>query len=286
MLQHRHHFEIMKPFGSPDALHPTLFIAYMRWRLAFTVWVVLFASLMPAHAQITPLLRDTQVQRGQSLTVPVQALVPVSVFDRFARLDSVRLMMSFTPAQLTIQSVTGGGAQFMQCPAPRIDSTFQSKTRGTLIIRCDALQRTTGDTTTFCTLTFGTLVSNDSLARISLDSVVINGVGVAVAPRIATILVQDTVRISEVFTESLGQNFPNANEFFTTFPYTISTPTSVSFTLFTPLGQQIGDAQTLRRSRGAYTFVLAFDATWTSGTYYLRMQTDNGVYWRRFMILR
>jgi hypothetical protein len=243
-------------------------------------------SLMPANAQITPLVRDTALQRGQSLVLPVRAVVPAAELNRFPTLDSLRLVMSFTPAQLTVQGVAGGGAQFMQCPTPRLDSAFQRKTLGTLTITCAALRRPTSDTVVFCTLNLGTLVSNDSLAQIRLDSVIINGVRLNVKKDSTRILVRDTVQISEVFAESLGQNYPNANEFFTSFPYSIESPTTVTFTLFTPLGQQIGDATTLRRSRGAYTLTLAFDATWTSGSYYLRMQTDKGVYWRRFMILR
>jgi hypothetical protein len=253
-----------------------------------------FFAAPTTHAQVLVLSRDTTVFRGSSFEYPLRATITESLVRQFPTLDSVRLVVRFTPDVLTLNVARGGGDAVFQCLAARVDSSFQSKSLGTLVISCSQLRRSLSTTSTmstatitFCTLNFGTLVGRDSVARVSVDSLFINGQSVAVSgSQAGRIIVRDSISIREDFIELLDQNAPNPCDGFTAFKYTVRDPTDIAFSVFTIDGKNVLELPVVRRTRGIYEVQLQFDPSWATGAYYLRMKTSSGAYLRRFMIFR
>jgi hypothetical protein len=249
-----------------------------------------------ATAQILPVLQDTVVSRGAEFRYELRAIVPDSVWTRFPRLDSMIVVVRFSSAQLTVSGVDGGGIRAMQCPVPRLDSAFQAGALAVLRVQCGQIRRPPAsssggvnvrDTVTLCTVRFGTLVRTDSLAQVQLESVRINASLQTLLPsRPAVVKVRDSLTLAPSFIETLEQNFPNPFETATTFAYSLAERSTVRFAVFGVGGNMLWELEPFFAARGRYTLNLDVPLTIATGVYALRLQTTNGVYWRRFMVAR
>jgi hypothetical protein len=249
------------------------------------------ALVAQSPAALTPLLRDTAINRGQTLELPIRVRLSDSLRQALARsearFDSLRVVMRFTPQHFTLLRATGGGSHIMQCPVPSVDSVLTSSTDGLLIIRCSQLLRPQRDSVILCTLTLGTLVSSDSVGRISLESVTLNTAPLRLAPTApARVIVRDSVFLFPDFPETLEGNAPNPMDSRTVFRYSINQPTEVYFSVFSSFGQEVASFEPVFRTRGRYAFEFLASVDVPQGLYYLRMRTRAGVYVRNFMIYR
>lgn len=237
------------------------------------------------QAQVSVQLRDTVVKRGDAVQIPVRGIISASV----GKLDSIRLVVRYTPSLLGLRSVEGGSTRTFQCPTPRVDSQFVSLSTGFLQISCNTLLKpqNPNDTTTLCVLNFATRAAADSIARVNVDSIFINGrPQVLLASRPATITVRGTP-FAPIPIDNLSANYPNPVLLATTFAYSISETTPVRFTVFSLSGQIMTEIPELTRPPGTYVLELPVPATdYANGVFILRMTTNKGVFHQTFQIFR
>jgi hypothetical protein len=270
--------------------------AAMLWATLCAVFAVYDAHAQQPAQAFVAIWSDTAVVRGAVVRVAVRVQAP-QAFAQTAQIDSLRVVVAYNPNLLALRSIHVPPQGLLRCSgaALRVDSVFLSSVSGRLGITCAvlspqvlqqaALRR---DTLTLFVAEFGTLVGSDSLARLRLDSLLINArPQVVINPTTATIIVRGTPLIVDRFAEeTLEQNAPNPSDGTTAFAYNIISPTSVDFTLFNALGQVVIALPTLNRTRGRYTLQLFSSAEIPSGMYLLRMVTRNGVYSRTLQVVK
>lgn len=270
--------------------------AAMLWAALWTVFGVYDVHAQPTAQAFVAVWSDTTVVRGTVVRVAVRVQVP-PMFAQTAQVDSLRVVVAYNPNLLALRSVQVPPQGLLRCSgaALRLDSVLISNVAGRLGVTCAALSPQVlqqaalrRDTLTLFTAEFGTLVGSDSLARLRLDSVVVNTrPQVVINPTTATIIVRGTPLIVDRFAaETLEQNVPNPSDGTTAFAYSIISPTSVDFTIFNALGQVVAALPTLNRTRGRYTLQLSSSSEIPSGMYLLRMVTRNGVYTRTFQVVK
>lgn len=231
------------------------------------------------------LLRDTTVQRGSVLRYSVYA-----VLRNFpARPESVRLVMRYTPSLLLPEAVRGSTASLMLCPEPATTTQFINLSLGSLNITCNQIRLNPGDTVPICTVEFRTLASADSIATVEIESLTVNTTDIVLtgAGRRSRIAVQGEPRVVGRFTDAIEQSYPNPASFSgVTFPYTIASPSTVQFAVFSLKGEEVYRFPDIRQGQGRFLLKYVPAPNTANGLYSLRMITDRGVFRQSFMILR
>jgi hypothetical protein len=245
--------------------------------------------LAPAHgdaqARAAFALRDTVVQRGSVYRFTIRA----SVSNLPAKLDSMRLVVRYTPSLLFPEAALGGGANLFLCPTPRMDVEFTNLSLGRLFIACNQILSTPRDTVILCSVDFRILASADALATLTIDSLIANTTPLAVqaSMRTARITVRGEPQVVGEFTDAIEPSYPNpANADGLTFPYIISELSNVQFTVFSARGEEVYQFPDVRRGQGRFLLRFIPPPFVPSGAYSLRMVTSRGVVQLPFMFLR
>jgi hypothetical protein len=260
-----------------------------RFAILFLVAGVLHLTMaVQSSSQVLVLLRDTTVQRGSLARVDVR----VSSLAGLPRsLDSVRLVVRYSPSVLVVESIRGGlPTTLFNCPAPQTDSLFENLNLGFFRILCTSLKpppANPSDTATLVSLTFLTLAARDSVALVSVDSLIVNGSSLPIMVRPARITVIGGPIVFGQFRDALGQNYPNPAGFTSTaFPYTIAETSDVRFAVFSAIGQMVYEFPIVRRQQGRFILQFLPPPSLSNGLYSLRMTTAKGAYTVSFQIVR
>lgn len=248
------------------------------------------APLHAQQAQAIFILRDTSIQRGAFVRIPLA----VSLRNAPARIDSMRLVLRYTPSVVLVDSVRGGGENIIACPAPRFTTQFLSLSEGVMTLACNQIRPIAAnnqDTAILCTVDFRVLASAESLATIRIESLTLNATDAELVGmrRSSTIRVFGEPSITTRFTDAIEQNYPNpiANSASgTTFPYTLAAAEEVQFSVYSLRGEEVFRFPAMRQSQGRYFLRYVPEPSLPNGLYSLRMVTRNGAFRQSFMILR
>ncbi len=229
---------------------------------------VLLLSAAPAAAQISIAVSDTILgdYRPSNMLLPVYGELPAS--------SNVRLSFRYDASRINIKNIIGGGTMKISCISPLL-STTASELIGTFELQCDSAGGGSGK---LMDLSLEILAGRDSIAKITPDSVFIDGVLQQFQAKAGTIFIGDAP-VKQVITEGLEQNTPNPFYLNTSFYYNIDTDTPVHFRIYSLIGQLVRDFSPFQQARGRHRFYIVTDpGEFASGAYYLTMQTNKGIY--------
>jgi hypothetical protein len=250
--------------------------------------IVLLSSMASqtfAQAQAAFALRDTAVQRGSVVRLDIRT----TLSNLPAKLDSMRLVVRYTPSLLLPETVRGGASNLFLCPAPNFAVQFVNLALGRLIIPCNQVLATPRETVIVCSIEFRVLASADTLATLSIDSLIVNTTASAVqtAQRTAQIRVLGAPQVVGQFTDALEPSYPNpANADGITIPYTVSELGIVQFSVFSVRGEEVYQFPEVRRVQGRYLLRFVPPRYIPNGAYTIRMVTPRAVVRSPFMLLR
>jgi hypothetical protein len=245
-------------------------------------------------------IRDTTIERGRVYNIPIYGIIP------FTSAKTIKIELDFDAMVIDIKKAIGDVNFGLQSDlisnidisnlknAKIIISTSSFKNDFSGIICELAIEGLAGIDTTCYIVPVSMSLDNDTISDINLIKGKININSIPVEPK---------------YLEGLGQNYPNPYFVSTTFPFTIDKETNVNFKLFSLSGKKLNEEADLndifqiviynengnivekpdnfRFIRGSYKIVLTpFKWKLSSGTYFLIMKTDNGVYRMNFIYIK
>jgi hypothetical protein len=255
------------------------FLSPTSWTLIFFCALMLgFTSSQSLTAQEVRIsVNSTAAKQGEHLSVEVSG----SVSD--APLDSMRIVFTYNANRLKIDSVRGGEGFALQCREPLVTDKVLILD-GTLEISCGSVKQTTDGRliVIYCTV----LAGLGTEAEISPKECFVNGIkkeGILIPGKITIDDIPATVK----FRESIGLPFENPSYATLRIPYTIDTPTKVSFTIYDLTGRVVEEIPAVDRTQGYYVFdYIPTDGVFANGPYFVKMTTENNVFFTYFMRLR
>jgi hypothetical protein len=250
--------------------------------------MLLCAEMLSAQPQVAFLLRDTTLQRGSITRFAIRAVVR----NLPARVETMRLVLRYTPSLLLPESITGGAPQNIYlCPSPQVTRQVVNLALGSLTISCNQIRQNiaASDTVQLCEIEFRALASTDSVATLEVESLTVNNTDAVLSAsgRRSRIIAEGEPRIGIRFTDAIEQAYPNPSAFNgVSFPYTIASPTTVQFSVFSLRGEEMYRFADVRQGQGRFTLRYVPAPNVPNGLYSLRMITERGVFRQSFMVLR
>jgi hypothetical protein len=241
----------------------------------------------PVHSQISLSLPSITVDKNERFTVDV----PIS-FEQGKSIDSFNVTLKFNPQVVSLIAANADGSSVIPCDSLLQKSQYTPPNTMQILLGCNSAF--VGATNQTIRLSFLALAGKDSQTVVEVESISENGQNQPISTPISgTVTIRDNKQVVQNFPEFLGQNYPNPvsvdtdNPYTTTFPYSINNQTDIIFSVYNSKGQKILTFPTLQRDRGEFTFVLGMDPTqFSSGTYSLQMETNEGVYFQSFLFLK
>lgn len=241
----------------------------------------------PLQSQISLSIPSVIVDKNENFTVDV----PIS-FEPGKSIDSFIITLKFNPQVVSLISATVDGNSVIPCDSLLSNSLYTPPNTMQVLIECK--NSFVGASNQSIQFSFLALAGKDSQTVVEVESISENGQSLPIiSPISGTITIRNNKQVVQNFPEFLGQNYPNPvsvdtdRPYTTTFPYSINNQTDVMFSVFNSKGQKILTFPSIQRDRGEYTFVLGMDPTqFSSGTYSLQMETNEGVYFQSFLYLK
>jgi len=242
------------------------------------IWILSTILTQNVFAQEVKIsVGSTAAKQGEHLLVEVSG----SISDTL--LDSVRIVVQYNANRLKIDSVRGGNEFAVQCIQPTVSDKI-SILDGTLEVSCTSVKSTTEGRlfVIYCTV----LAGLGTEAEISPKECYINGTKKdgTLTPGKITI---DDIPATVKFKESIGLPFENPSYSNIRIPYSIDTPTKVTFTLYDLTGRVVEVIPAVDRTQGYYVFdYVPTDGVFANGPYFVKMTTETNVFFTYFMRLR
>lgn len=262
---------------------------------------LLLFCLLPAHlkSENKIFLRDTTIQRGLNVTIPIYGTID------FSPLDNITLEFQYDARIINISSVEGDPNFIIISKKPNFQNQLRDLNNALLIVSSNEAQPK--DQGILCYLELEGLVFSDSIVDITLNRIVINGIERnELAGKIGRIIVRGQSFLPN-FPDNLGLNYPNPFASQTRFEFNLENTTQISFFMYNSTGQEIyssintpeifevysydgnliNEPFTKLLTRGKY-YVLFSPPTYdfASGMYFFGMKTDKGFYNRSFLVIK
>lgn len=256
-------------------------------RFSYILFFLVFSFFTTVYSQVTITIPSITVERNENFLLPVT----ISFVEGVA-IDSFSFIVEFNPQVVSLLRTTTPFASVILCDTLKQESLYIPPDRMQVQISCNT--PFLGTTNQMLQLHFLALSGKDSTTRLDVINIKQNGFNIPTSNSSnGLISIRNNKQVVQNFPEFLGQNFPNPvtvaslDPNRTTFPYSINNQTDVKFSVFNSKGQKILTFPTIQRVRGEYTFVLGMDPTqFSSGTYSLQMETNEGVYFQSFLYLK
>lgn len=238
------------------------------------LWLLLVFGTA-AKAQVSISIPDTVISESvRHLVLKVSGELPAA--------DSVRMHFTYNSSRLNILKITGGVGNLISCASPTFSSTSGEST-GELELQCDAIR---GGTGTLFEFEIEVAKGIDSVAKIIPDSIIINGKQEQFLPKPGIVHITGP-RFQEKLIEGVAQNAPNPFVLNTSFYYTLEKDSPVHFRIYSVMGQLVRDFDIFNQIRGYHRFIFdALPGEFASGSYYLTMTTDSGMYVANLLCLK
>lgn len=244
-------------------------------------------------------LRDTIIERGVSLKIPIYGTISFSPIDNFY------IELQYDARIINISSVAGAPDYIIKPINPFFQNDLKDLNSAILSISTnDAQSKENG---IVCVLELEGLVFSDSIVDIFLNKIVINGIERSeFKGKIGTITVRGQSFLPN-FPDNLGLNYPNPFTDETRFEFNLENTTLISFYIYNSSGQAIYSSENTPEifkvfsydglpvnkpfeqslSRGKY-YALFRPPTYdfASGVYFFGLKTDKGFYNRSFLVLK
>ncbi|OGU10656.1 MAG: hypothetical protein A2X61_17050 [Ignavibacteria bacterium GWB2_35_12] len=254
-----------------------------------------------SYAQSNVSVPDTVIPRGKIYSIPISGKIDIS------NVDSLRIRLQYNARVIDIKSAAGNDNFIMNCRTVKItNQDLTNIDKATIDVSCDSISPTT--TGIFCMIDVEGLAGPDSLTNLIPIAVYVNGNPDLLALSDAGLIKVPGPPVYQRFPEWLGQNYPNPFSGYTFFHLSIENETKVDFKIFTNDGSEViskdENSESLQLykvtstgnikinrfedviDKGNYELHFIPDAELASGSYFLVMLTDNGIYNIRFLYLK
>jgi hypothetical protein len=244
---------------------------------------------------------DTVIPRGEIYNIPVSGIFNQS------DITSLKITFQFNARVIDVKSATGADSYIMKCSTPWLSElTFSGSDTAYVDISCDSVSSITNGI--ICSIDVEGLAGPDSITTLVPIKVFINGIQVELPTFKAGQLRVPGSTVYQQYPEGLGQNYPNPFSGYTFFPISIENATKIDFKIFTNYGQEVftdlDNSESLMLfketgsgfekinikddvlEKGNYRLTFIPEAELASGSYFMVMQSDNGVYNKRFLYIK
>ncbi|TAL67341.1 MAG: hypothetical protein EPN82_15330 [Bacteroidetes bacterium] len=244
---------------------------------------------------------DTIIPRGDVYSITISGKI------EHPEVKSVRIRFQYNARVINIKNASGSDNFIMKCNTVKlINSDLNNLEQATIDISCDSISSTL--TGVFCILDIEGLAGPDSITKLKPLAVYENEEPDLLALSYDGEIKVPGIPIYQRFPESLSQNFPNPFSGYTIFPISIEKSTKVNFKVYSNNGSEVFiSSESWKNSelykitgsidikvnwfedileKGNYMFHFIPDAELASGSYFMVMQTDNGIYNIRFLYLK
>ena len=276
----------------------------MLRKRAIRLFIIIFGFYSYCHvsyAQSIVSVPDTAIPRGKIYSIPISGKIEQS------GVDNIRIRLQFNARVINIKSATGSDNYIMKCLTPKlINPDLTNIDTATIDITCDSISSSTAGI--FCMIDVEGLAGPDSLTLLTPIAIYVNEIPDLLATAKSGLIKVPGPLVHQRFPEWLGQNYPNPFSWFCFFPISIEKSTKVDFKIFTNDGSEVISSNSFWETieiyketgtgevkinwhadlleRGNYKLHLIPDAELASGSYFLVMKTDNGIYNKRFLYLK
>lgn len=254
-----------------------------------------------SFAQSNVSVPDTVIPRGKIYTIPITGSIGQS------GISNIKITLLYNARVIDIKSALGADIFIMNCNTPILSiPNLTNIDSATIDISCDSI--TFSNSGTICQINVEGLASSDSMTTVTPIAMYENNILNTSATLNSGTIKVPGAPVYQRFPEGLGQNYPNPFAGYTFFPISIEKPTKVEFKIFSNEGAVVlsdddnyetfllykitstGDIKINRfedvLEKGSYKLTFIPDAELASGSYFLVMLTDNGVYNKRFLYLK
>lgn len=245
--------------------------------LSGTMLLTIVSPTKVSAQDVRIMVGNSSAKQGEHLAVVLTGTITDS------GIDSMRVVIAYNANRLKIDSVRGGDEYAVQCLQPALSDNVVIRD-GTLELSCERIKPVMDGK--ICVIYCTVLAGLGTTAEISPKECYINGLKKDGTLSPGTITIDD-IPVSVTFKEGIGLPFENPSFSTIRIPYSIDTPTSVSFALYDMLGRLVEEIPPISRTQGFYEFnYIPRDGVFANGAYYVKMTTDGNVYFTYFMRLR
>ena len=265
------------------------------------IFLGLLSVCYVSFAQSLVSVPDTIIPRGQIYSIPITGIIEQS------NVNSIRIKFQYNARVIDIKSASGADYYIMKCQTPNLSNpNFSNIDTATIDISCDSLSSIKNGV--ICIIDVEGLAGSDSLTMLTPIAIYENGILNSTATLKGGTIKVPGAPVYQRYPEGLGQNYPNPFSGYTFFPISIEKATKVEFKIFANDGGEVfsddfnyeslqlykvtntGNVKINRfedvLEKGSYSLTFIPDAGLASGSYFLVMLTDNGIYNKRFLYLK
>ncbi len=275
----------------------------MRIKSLTLILIAILTFTGSIFSQNTITVPDTSIPRGNIINLEVRGTLDINSG------DELTLKFTFNSNIIDIKEVVGADDYAVKSVNPEdVTFNFFDLNNASLEFSTTDVQPVTNGV--ICALRVEGLVYRDSIAGLKPEEVLINGEPAADVNLVPGTITVPGLPVFPGLGEDLGKNYPNPFSWKTVFPFTIKDSTRVHFSAFSTAGRNIHfheinfEKSAVRKlaADGSYTYMddpfgilapgnyeLVFTPyTWelSSGSYYMLMVTDYGVYTASFVYLK
>ena len=256
-----------------------------------------FSSLM---SQVSASFNDTAIQRGNINQIPIYGTVSGTA------VTDIKLVFSFDSRIIDVKGGLGGDKYAMKSKETVFSLSFPKLDSAVFEISSNEIQNISNGI--ICMVKVEGLVFSDSLAKLTLEAIYVNGTPVSdFVPYSGIIKVLGESYLAHL-PDYLGQCIPNPFVGKAKFDFSLENSSKVKFFIYTALGRlvmtsdenefSIFTAKSLEKTlditdfssvigRGNYSLTFSpIPWEFAQGLYFLIMQTDKGTYKTNFLYFK
>jgi hypothetical protein len=263
-------------------------------RRSLHLFIALFSLLILFTAQyavgeVNISVPDTVLTRGIVYSIPIKCTITDP------NVQSIQIVFSYNAYIIDIKNANGGPNFVMNCQPPDFSNDLTVINTATTTVTCGSIA--TNPSGTLLSLNIEGLAGPDTICRLYVDKVFLNGSEVQFVSNIGNLIVPGEP-IFQTSQQSIGQNYPNPFNYWTKFDFSIADSTKVEFRVYNLDGRQVEFTGNINGmfvinkiannvsipvdlhsvlSQGNYTLTFTPDSYQLgSGVYFLTMKTVSG----------
>lgn len=274
-----------------------------KLRILTTALMIMVLSGAPLISQIRIEVPDTTFPRGAADRIKLEIIGTIGV----SPIQNLTLVLAYNAKVLDITAARGGTNFAFRQDTLQLTKDFTSLDNALVTITGNNVQQVTNGA--ICIIELEGLASSDSLSFVKPEKIIINGTTRNdLEIRAGTIKVTGTPVFPTIY-EGIGDNYPNPFDAQTKIDFSLKSKSKAKFMIYSSSGEAIGNSWSNDESigfdfftkdglklqvnsdfmfdRGEYYLIIT-PVIWkfSSGAYFIAMETDKGVYFKSLMYVK